>query len=140
MTYIYYANEYSEAGEILNQMLQSAFSKRRMKRCRTIAELTKRLHEPVYDVSVVVLLIENSIELEQIIALKDVLWDIKLITILSSQASLSQKELLTLRPRFMTWTDSDFSHVVEVLGNMMKCRPERKVAIANPLTQIIQKN
>ena len=132
MTYIYYANEYSEEGEMLNQTLLSAFSKSRMKRCRTIAELTKRLHEPIYDISAAVLLIDNRTDLEGMIALQDILWDIKLITILSSHTDLSQKEVTTLRPRFLTWTDADFSQVVEVLGNMMKCRPEKKIATAAP--------
>jgi len=140
MTYIYYANEYSEAGEILNQTLQSAFSKSIMKRCRTIAELTKRLHEPIYDISASVLLIDSRIELEGIIALQDILWDIKLITILSSRANLSQKEVTTLRPRFLTWTDADFSQVVEVLGNMMKYRPEKKFTTSAPPNQMLKKN
>lgn len=135
MSYIYFANSYSEEGEILHQTLLSAFSKSIMTRCRSIAELTKRVHEPIYNVSASVLLIDDPIELEGIIALRDILWDIKLITILSSRADLSQKDVTTLRPRFLTWTDADFSQVVEVLGNIMKCRPENNAATAAPLNQ-----
>jgi hypothetical protein len=129
MTYIYYANKNSEAGEILNQMLQKAFKKSWMKRCRTLAELSKRLHEPISDIGAAALLIDDRKELEEILSLKDILWDIKVIIIFSGQANISTMEALALRPRFFTWTDADLSHVVDVLGNMMKCKPGRKAAI-----------
>lgn len=131
MNYIYYANNNTEAGKILQQMLQSAFTKRWMKRCRTIAELSKRLHEPIHHVCAAVLLINDRKELEEILSLKNILWDIKVIIIFSGQANISTMEALALRPRFLTWTDADLSQVVDVLGNMMKCKPGRKVAIVN---------
>jgi hypothetical protein len=139
MTYIYYANKYSEAGEMFHQTLQSAFRKSSMERCRTIGELTKRLYKSIYDISAVILLIDDRTELEAILSLKDVLWDVKLIIILSSQANFSPLEVLTLRPRFFTWTESDFSQVVDVLGNMMGCKPEKKGATVKLLNQIAQK-
>jgi hypothetical protein len=120
MTYIHYANNKSEAGKILYQTLQRAFKKSWMKRCRTFAELSKRLHEPLYDVCAAVLLINDRKELAEILSLKDILLDIKLIIIFSSQAAISSLEVMTLRPRFLTWTDADLSQVVEVLGSMMK--------------------
>ncbi|MFA6411087.1 MAG: hypothetical protein WCW53_00215 [Syntrophales bacterium] len=129
MTYIYYANEGTEAGKILYQTLQSAFTKSWMKRCRTLAELSKKLHEPIYDVCAAILLIYDRKELEEILCLKDILWDIKVIIIFSDQTNISTMEALALRPRFLTWTDADLSQVVDVLGNMMKCKPGRKVAI-----------
>lgn len=120
MTYIYYANKHSEAGKILQQELNSAFRKSWMKRCRTITELSKQLHEPIFGVTAAILLINSRNELEEMLSLKDILWDIKLIIIFSSQANISQMEVLTLRPRFLTWTDADLSQVVNVLDNMMK--------------------
>jgi len=128
MTYIYYANGYTEAGKILHQMLQSAFKKSWMKRCRTLDELTKRLHEPLYNISAAVLMINDRKEFEEILSLKDILWNIKLIIIISSHADISQINVHVLRPRFLTWTDTDAdsSHVVDVLGNIMKC--ERPIA------------
>jgi hypothetical protein len=78
-----------------------------------------------------VLLINDRKELEEILSLKNILWDIKVIIIFSGQANISTMEALALRPRFLTWTDADLSQVVDVLGNMMKCKPGRKVAIVN---------
>jgi hypothetical protein len=132
MTYIYYANGHTEAGKILHHMLQSAFKKSWMKRCRTLGELTKRLHDPLYNISAAVLLIDDRKEFGEILSLKDILWDIKLITIISSHADISQANVEVLRPRFLTWTDTDAdsSNVVDILGNIMKCEPGRKVATA----------
>lgn len=128
MTYIYYANEYTEAGKILYRRLQSAFKKSWMKRCKTSIELSRKLHEPLYDVCAAVLLINDRKELAEILTLRDMLWDIKVIVILTNHVDISQTEVLTLRPRFLAWTDADLSHVVDILGNMMKHKPNRKVA------------
>jgi len=128
MTYIYYANKYTDAGKTLHQKLCSAFGKSWMKRCRTFAEFSKRLHGPLHDVSAVVLLISNRKEWEAVLSVKDILWDIKVIIIFSSHADISQVEILALRPRFLTWTDSDLSNVVDVLGNIMKYESGRKFA------------
>jgi len=130
MTYIYYAKENTEAAKILHQALQSAFRKSWMKRCRTLAELTKRLHEPIYDVCAVILLIDDRKELEEILYLRDILWDIKVIIIFPGQSNISTMEALAFRPRFLTWTDADLSQVVDVLGKMMRCEPGGKIAIA----------
>ena len=130
MTYIYYANEYTEAGNILHQQLQGAFKISWLNRCRTIAELSKRLHEPLYDVCAAVLLIDDRKELAEILTLRDILWDVKVIIIFSRHANISTMESLALRPRFVTWTDADPSHVVDVLGNMMKFEHNKKVVKA----------
>jgi hypothetical protein len=130
MAYIYYANKYADDGNLLQQKLCSAFDKSWMKRCKTISEFSKKMHEPLHDVSAVVLLIDNRKELERILSLKDILWEIKLIIVFSSQSNIAQMEVMALRPRFLTWMDTDLSQVVDVLGNMMKCKPYGKIAAA----------
>ncbi|MGV8056855.1 MAG: hypothetical protein AB2L12_02290 [Smithellaceae bacterium] len=130
MTYLYYANKYTDAGKIMQQKLSSAFDKSWMKRCRTIAEFSMKLHESLRDVRAAIVLIDNLEELKGILALKDILWEIKVIIIFSSQANISPMEVLALRPRFLTWTDSDLSQVVYVLGKMIKYEPYEKTATA----------
>lgn len=123
MTYIYYSNKYTDSGETMHKKLCSAFNKSWMQRCRTLDELSKRLHGPLYNVSAAILLINDRKELEVILSLKDILWDIKVIIIFSSHTDVSPLEITELRPRFITWTDSDLSHVIDVLGRIMKCEP-----------------
>lgn len=128
MTYIYYANKHADAGNLLHQKLCSAFDKSRMKRCKTISEFSKMLHEPLHAVNAAILLIDNRKELEVILSLKDILWELKLIIIFSRHADITQMEVMVLRPRFLTWMDADLSQVVDVLKNMMKHEHCGKIA------------
>ena len=120
MTYIYYANRDTEGEGILRYMFYSAVDKSWMKRCTSLAELSKTLYESLLTIGAVVLIIDNREELEDILSLKDVLSGINVIVILSSQANISPRAVLPLRPRFLTWTDSDLSNVVHLLERMIK--------------------
>jgi hypothetical protein len=92
-----------------------------MKRCKTLPELTTSLHEPIADVCAAILLITDRNELDAILALNDILLDIKLIIIFSGETDISQAEVIPLRPSFMSrTTDIDFAHVMEVLKNIVK--------------------
>lgn len=60
------------------------------------------------------------------LSFEGILLDIKVIIIFSGRVNISPMEALALNPRFLTWTDSDLSQVVDVLENMMKCKSRRK--------------
>jgi hypothetical protein len=124
MIYIFYANGKSAAGKALHRMLQRAFKKEWMRRCGTLAELSQKLHEPLYDVCAAVLLIDDRNALAEILPLRDILQDIQLIIIFSGRDDISLADVMTLRPRFVTWMDADLSEVAGVLRNMMKREAE----------------
>jgi hypothetical protein len=92
-----------------------------MKRCKTLPELKTNLYKPIADVCAAILLISDRNELKAMLALNDILSDIKVIIILSDETDISQAEVIPFRPSFMSRTaDIDFAHVMEVLKNIMK--------------------
>lgn len=119
MAYIYYAGKHTDDGN-LQQKLCSVFGAPLMKRCETLSEFSRRLHEPLHDVQAAVVLINDREELKNILSWKDILWEIKLIVIFSSKSDITQAEVMALRPRFLTWTNNDLTQVVNVLKKMMQ--------------------
>lgn len=87
--------------------------------CRSIQELAERLGKPLSNVRVGVIFAINREEVEGILAIGDLIRDIKTILILADQDKDTIMKAHTLRPRYIASLDTDFGNVPTVLKRMV---------------------
>ena len=100
-------------------LLEMAIPKKKFEICHSVGELSARLGMPFSNVKVAVLFAVTRTEIMQILTLGDLMADVKSIIILADDDRDTMMKAHTLRPRYITWLDSDFSNVVSVLRNMV---------------------
>ena len=93
----------------------------------TIDTLGKRLRRPSYNIAIAVLLISSREELRDVLSIRHLFDNIKIVLILPDRNNETIVIGHKLRPRFLSYTDSDFIDVAVVLENMLK--------ILNPLSK-----
>lgn len=89
----------------------------------TISDLSKRLHKPGLNFPIIVLMVVNREDLENIVAIQNLLFDSRIILILPDKEDDTMALGHTLRPRFVSYRDNFFSEVGAVLDKMIN-RPE----------------
>lgn len=100
-------------------LLEMAIPKKKFEICHSIGELSARLGMPLLNVKVAVLFAVTRTEIMRILLLGDLMADVKSILILADDDRDTIMKAHTLRPRYITWMDSDFRHIVNVLRNMV---------------------
>ena len=89
----------------------------------TISRLSERLHKPALNFPIVVLLAMNREDLENIVAIQNLLFDSRIVLILPDREEDTMALGHILRPRFVSYRDSSFKDVGAVLNKMIN-RPE----------------
>jgi len=87
--------------------------------CHTLEELSRQLRDPQSIVKVAVLCVMDKEEIEGITALGEVIENVKLIFILAYDDRETIMMAHRLRPRYITWLDSDFRNVAGVLKRLV---------------------
>jgi hypothetical protein len=87
--------------------------------CHTIESLAKKLRMNWHDLSIAVLFANTQKELQELISLHELFSDTRVILIApdDSQDTISKAHIL--RPRFLTYSDSNFNEIVAVLRKMI---------------------
>jgi hypothetical protein len=112
-------------GEQLRKMIENVVPNENTEIYSTIDTLGKRLHRPSYNIAIAVLLISSREELRDVLSIRHLFDNIKIVLILPDRNNETIVIGHKLRPRFLSYTDSDFIDVAVVLENMLK--------ILNPL-------
>ncbi len=102
-------------GEQLRTMIEEFIPKNNMEIYRTIEHLSQRLRQPANDLPLVVLVAVSNGDLLDFLSIRDLLRDVRIILILPDRDKDTIAKGHTLRPRFMSYTDSDFADIVAVL-------------------------
>jgi hypothetical protein len=119
MNVIFYASERSAQRERLKRVIDILVSRERIESYLTIESLEERLHQPINEPVVFVLQVSRMQELMQLLELRDCLIDRKMILILPDEDRDTISMGHALRPRFITYIESDFIDVSAVLGKMV---------------------
>lgn len=85
----------------------------------SLGELSARLVMPLSNVKVAVLFAITRTEIMEILSLGDVMTAVKSLLILADDDRETIIKAHKLRPRYVTWVDSDFRHMMGVLRNMV---------------------
>ncbi|MDD5168467.1 MAG: hypothetical protein PHN75_06590 [Syntrophales bacterium] len=115
---IFYSSMKDETGGRLQRVIEMLFTREQIEIYRTIDMLAGRLHQPLTEPSIFVILTSSTQELNEMLGLKETLSDRRIILVLPDSEPDTISRGHSLRPRFLTYTDSDFLEVLAVLGKM----------------------
>lgn len=108
-----------EPGERLQRMIQDLVPRERLEIYRTLDSFSERLRKPMDDIPVAVILAASEDDLLTILSISHLLYDVRFILILPDREDPTVAIGHSLRPRFLSYTDSDFREVTAVLGKMI---------------------
>lgn len=114
---LFYAT--GEAGERLQRVIQDLVPGDRLEIYRTFEGFSERLRKPMDDIPVAVILASNEDDLLTILSISHLLYDVRFILVLPDREDPTVAIGHSLRPRFLSYTDSDFREVTAVLGKMI---------------------
>jgi hypothetical protein len=121
MRIIYYSAANDPSCERLQRVIEMNFSRNLIEPCRTMEALSHRLEQPIPGLLIVVILAASREELSRIVMLRELLLDRRIVLVLPDDEPETASWGHMLRPRFVTYRNSDYSDVSVVLGRMIKC-------------------
>jgi len=120
MALLIYSTKTEDIGERLLSVIGLLIPENKLEVCRSIGELSQRLRQAVFNPTIAILLASSREELQDILSIKDLLWDIKIILIVPDMNRSTLAKGHTLRPRFVCDCNSDFVDVAAVLSLMIR--------------------
>jgi hypothetical protein len=127
MNLLLYATGPRGTGKQLQKVIEGLFPENKTEIYRTIDGLSDRLRRPRYDLAVAVLLAASKQDLLDLLSIRDLLDDLRVILLLPNREKDTITKGHTLRPRFLTYADSDFLDVAAVLSKMVRnTHPDKK--------------
>jgi hypothetical protein len=112
MQVVCYLTDSEGPGQRLKALLEAALPRDRVLLCQTLEELTRCLLQPAQGLSAAVLLAHDRGQLNELLTLRNLLRDIRVILILPDRENSTVAQGHTLRPRLLTYADADFTPVV----------------------------
>ena len=106
-------------GERLQRLIRDLVPKERLEIYDTFKGFSERLHKPMDEIPVAVILAASEEDLLTILSISHLLYDVKFILILPNREDITVAIGHSLRPRFVSYADSDFREVTAVLGKMI---------------------
>ncbi len=106
-------------GERLQRLIRDLVPKERLEIYDTFEGFSERLHRPMDEIPVAVILAASEEDLLTILSISHLLYDVRFILILPDREDITVAIGHSLRPRFMSYADSDFREVTAVLGKMI---------------------
>ncbi len=117
---ILYAKEGDQYGDIFRNMLTGLAPKENIEIYGTISELSSRLRRPQCESIIVVLLISDGKDLKQIITVKALFDNLRIILVLPDNNISTVKIGHSLHPRYLSFKDGSLSDVASVLARMIE--------------------
>jgi len=120
MTLLIYSTTTSLKEKRLLRIIELMLPEKEFKFYRTIDDFSQRLRQPVLKQRIVILMLNSPKELEDVLSIRELLEDAKIILIVpdTNPATLARGHIL--RPRFLSDGRSDFVDVAAVLGRMIR--------------------
>jgi len=109
-----------DSGERLERVVTGLVPQEKLHVYRTIRELSEGLRVPMEQAPIAVILAATADELSMIVSLSYLLDDVRSILILPDRQEPTVAIGHSLRPRFLSYKDSDFAAVAAVLTRMME--------------------
>lgn len=120
MTLLIYSTTTSLEEKRLLRIIELMLPEKKFKFYRTIDDFSQRLRQPVLKQRIVILMLNSPKELEDVLSIRELLEDAKIILIVpdTDPATLARGHIL--RPRFLSDGRSDFVDVAAVLGRIIR--------------------
>ena len=120
MNLLLYSTDKKGNGKYLQSVIEELVPENKTEIYRTIDSLSYRLRQPKYDLAVAVLLASSSEDLVELLSIRDLLDDLRIILLLPNRDKDTIKKGHTFRPRFLTYADSNLLNVAAVLSKMLR--------------------
>jgi hypothetical protein len=120
---IVYSKAMNGIGSKLQEVVTNVLPGSYVDTYHTISGFSERLRKPALNFPIVILLAMNREDLENIVAIQNLLFDSRIVLILPDREEDTMALGHTLRPRFVSYRDSSFRDVGAVLNKMIN-RPE----------------
>ena len=115
-----YSKVGDQSGDILEKLIKTHLPEVEMAVYKTIDDLSQSLRHPTEDSGVAILLVSNQGDLQNILSIRHLFQNIRIILLLPSK----ETEIITLahqlRPRFLTNINTDLAEITAVLKKMLK--------------------
>ncbi|MHC1729207.1 MAG: hypothetical protein AB9866_24950 [Syntrophobacteraceae bacterium] len=127
MNMIFFSSDSLMAGRQLRQVLESRFPEEEMTICRSAEALCRRLSVPLNPSTTAILFAGSRKTLLELVALAPLFRNIWIILILPDREKSTVALAHSLRPRYLTYTDSDFVEpVASVVKKMLQTTKSRE--------------
>jgi hypothetical protein len=120
MTLLIYSTKTDGAEERLLRVIELLLPEKELKFYRSIDDLSDVLRQPVFNPRIVILFASSRDELEDILSIRELLEDAKIILIVPDMDPATLARGHTLRPRFLSDCNGDFVDIAAVLSQMIK--------------------
>ncbi len=117
MTVLLYST--GEAGERLQTVIRDLVPEEKLEVYTSLENFSDRLRKPMDDIPIAVILAASDNDLLTILSISHLLYDVRFILVLPDREDPTVAIGHSLRPRFLSYTDSDFREVTAVLGKMI---------------------
>ncbi len=115
-----YSKVNDQSGDMLEKLIRTRLPEVEMLVYRTIDDLSQGLRQPGKDSGVAILLVSNQGDLKNILSIRYLFQNIRIILLLPSK----ETEFITLahqlRPRFLTDIHTDLAEITAVLKKMLE--------------------
>jgi hypothetical protein len=115
-----YSTKVNGAGERILKAVETIVSEGNVDIYRSIGELSSGLRQPRNDMNITLLLASSKEDLVDLLSIRDLLCDMRIILILPNSDPETVAKGHMLRPRFLSYCDSDFVDVAAVLSLMIR--------------------
>lgn len=88
--------------------------------CRDIDVLSNALRQPRNSEAIAILHASSNTELPEILSLRELLWDTKIILVLPDSSTDTVAKGHSLGPRFLSYHDGNFHDIAAVLKRMIR--------------------
>ena len=120
MTLLIYSTETDDAEQRLRRVIELLLPEKKLKFYRSINDLSCELRQPVFKQRIVIIMTSSRDELEDILSIRQLLEDTKIILIAPDANANTLARGHTLRPRFLSTCNSDFVDIAAVLAKMIR--------------------
>lgn len=120
MAVIFYRSIADDTARRLQEAIEAGVSDGKSEIFESIKGLSDRFRHPARSECIAILLIMTRAELREILLIKDLFDDVRVILILPDKLSETISIAHKLRPRFLSFIDSDFKDVSTVLEKMLR--------------------
>jgi hypothetical protein len=119
MSLIYYRPSQNIVAERLQFIIESEIPNQHLETFYSIEGLSERLSQSSRGNCAAIILAEDITDLEKLFALRNLLMDIRIILILPDRSEEVVSMGYKLRPRFLSYSDGEFTEVAVVLKKMI---------------------
>jgi hypothetical protein len=120
MNLLVYAEKSGEVAQYLQQVIEEIVPRKNVEIYRNFSSLSYRLQQPMTGLDIAILLAGSDQDLTDFLSLQELLSGLRILLIIPDREPNTFAKAHTLRPRFMTYTDSGFEDLRAVLGKMCK--------------------